>query len=110
MLMFPYAASFSTGLTMTLSRSLSGMAFAKSEESKFGGMMPYIYVFLIVFCALFSYYLLNKSLQNFNTVYVVPLFKAFDLYHNIMSGGIFLREFGQYSSSELTFFTIGASI
>ena len=43
-------------------------------------------------------------------MYVVPIFKAFDLFHNIMSGGVFLREFGQYNIMEFIFFITGGSI
>lgn len=110
MLIYPYWATFSTSLAMVFSRSLSGFAFAKSDTSNFAGIMPYIYIVWIGIFALFSYFLLNKSLKHFNTVYVVPIFKAFDLFHNIMSGGVFLREFGQYNIMEFIFFITGGSI
>ncbi|CAI2373100.1 unnamed protein product [Moneuplotes crassus] len=100
LLLYPYTGCFCTSLTMTLSRGLSGMALADGEEtnSKFAGIMPKMYLFGIVFNSVLSYYMLNKALKNFNTVYVSPLFKAGDLFHNLLSGGIFLREFGEYES------------
>ena len=57
-----------------------------------------------------SYIFLNKSLKFFSTVYVVPLFKVGDLLHNLLSGGIFLREFGEYQGSTLFMFLIGIMI
>ena len=85
---------------MTFSRSLSGMALSEGEGFMFSGIMPLVYISLVVSTAVFSYYMLNKSLQNFNTVYVGPLFKAGDLFHNLLSGGIFLREFGEYNTKD----------
>lgn len=43
MLLFPYAACFSTSLTMTLSRSLSGFVVAKGSIF-FSEAMPYVYI------------------------------------------------------------------
>mmetsp|Transcript_20884 Transcript_20884/g.18510 ORF Transcript_20884/g.18510 Transcript_20884/m.18510 type:complete len:87 (+) Transcript_20884:788-1048(+) len=85
---------------MTFSRGLSGMAISEGEGFMFAGIMPLIYLILIGTTAVFSYFMLNKSLQNFNTVYVGPLFKAGDLFHNLLSGGIFLREFGEYNTKD----------
>lgn len=50
LLIFPYSACFSTSLTMTFARSLSGMAIAESSNSAtspisaFDGLMPKFYV------------------------------------------------------------------
>ncbi|CAI2373217.1 unnamed protein product [Moneuplotes crassus] len=109
MICFPYSACFSTSLTMTLSRSLSGFALTDGSGG-FTNIEPYIYMGCIGACAIFSYYLLNKALKYFDTMYVVPLFRAFDLYHNILSGGVFLREFGQYSPKQLGVFILGVTI
>jgi hypothetical protein len=110
LLIFPYTACFSTSLVMTFCRCLSGMALSDSEESQLSGMMPKVYLCLIVLCSVYSYYLLNKALKHFNTVYVVPLFKAGDLFHNLLSGGVFLREFGEYTHFELFMFLSGIAI
>jgi len=91
-------------------RSLSGMAIAKTETSKFGGVIPGLILAIGFGCSLYSYFLLNKCLKHFNTVYVVPLMKAFDLFHNLLSGGIFLQEFGEYSNKEFIIFMFGISV
>lgn len=54
--------------------------------------------------------MVNKALQHYDTVYVVPLFRIGDLVHNIISGAVFLQEFGDYKTYEFTFFMLGIAI
>ena len=108
---FPYASCFSTSLSMTFSRCVAGFAMTENGDfSEFPISVYITYVVLIGLCWVGSYIFLNKSLKYFNTVYVVPLFKAGDLFHNLLSGGIFLREFGGYEGYDLFMFLTGIII
>lgn len=49
-------------------------------------------VFLIA-CNLF---LLNKCIQYFEPIYIIPMKKVMLLINNILCGGIILQEFGEY--------------
>lgn len=107
LLAFTYGSCFMSSLSVTFTRSLSGMGIAETETSKFGGIMPKLLVVLILFNSVYSYYILNKCLKHYNTVYVVPLLKANDLFHNLLSGGVFLREFGEYTTKDFIIFMFG---
>ena len=98
---FPYASWFFTSLSMTFSRCVAGIIITDGESPTGIGVMPIIYAIMVGVCWIGSYIFLNKSLKYFNTIYVVPLFKVGDLYHNLLSGGIFLREFGEYEGFTL---------
>ena len=111
LLAFPYVSCFSTSLSMTFTRCVAGFALTEDGDSSELSTMVYLtYILLISFCWVVSYIFLNKSLKFFSTVYVVPLFKVGDLLHNLLSGGIFLREFGEYQGSTLFMFLIGIMI
>ena len=111
LLSYTYIGCFLSSMTMTFTRCLTGFAVTENEKgSNFRGIMPKVYIVLIPVLALIAYYWRNKAIKHFNTVYVVPLFKAGDLLHNLLCGGIFLREFGQYATYDLTMFMVGIFI
>jgi uncharacterized membrane protein len=113
LLVYPYFGPFVSGISITLARWLAGFASSDPSEnqtSNFVGVEPWLYAIFIPFGALFSYLVVNKSLQHYDTIYVVPLFKVGDLMHHILSGAIFLKELSDYSSTELSYFIIGVVI
>lgn len=95
---------------MTLIRSVGGLLYYETFFSLFTQITPIVYMTGIVFCTLLGYFLLNRGLKHYNTIYTVPLWKAGDLYHNLMCGGIFLREFGEYTSIQFSFFITGVVV
>jgi hypothetical protein len=110
LLVYPYFGPFVSGVSITLARCLAGFASSDPSEgqySNFVGVEPFLYVIFIPFGALFSYLVVNKALQHYDTIYVVPLFKVFDLMHHILSGAIFLSELADYSSTNLLYFITG---
>lgn len=110
LLVYPYFGPFVSGVAITLARCLAGFASSDPSEgqySNFVGVEPFLYIIFIPFGALFSYLVVNKALQHYDTIYVVPLFKVFDLMHHILSGAIFLSELADYSSTNLLYFMTG---
>ena len=79
-------------------------------NSNFDTIEPWIYIAFIPLGGVCSYIIVNKALQHYDTIYIVPLFKIGDLMHHILSGSIFLQEFNDYEGSELVFFLIGVVI
>lgn len=109
LLTYIYVSSLFASLCLTLSRALSGFALADSKETV-PVYVPPAFIALIIVCSFFSYGFLNRSLKHFNTIYVVPMFRNFQLFHNILSGGIFLKEFGEYNRFDFMMFMLGVSI
>mmetsp|Transcript_17387 Transcript_17387/g.19501 ORF Transcript_17387/g.19501 Transcript_17387/m.19501 type:complete len:81 (-) Transcript_17387:44-286(-) len=54
--------------------------------------------------------MINLSFKHFNTVYVIPEIKAGNIIHDLLSGCIFLREFGNYSPFNFCIFMVGVLI
>lgn len=46
---------------------------------------------------------MNKALKHFDSSFVIPLLQVSTLIHSILSGGIFLNEFDDYSEKKLEF-------
>ena len=49
----------------------------------------------------FSYYITNIALKYYSSGIVMPVVKILSMLHNIVSGGIFLSEFGDYSEDKI---------
>jgi len=104
LVVYPYFGPFIASMNMTFFRAISGFASSEPEkghDSNFDSMAPYVYMVLVVVGAVVAYAILNKALQHYDTIYVVPLFRIGDLLHNLASGAIFLGEFGEYENYEI---------
>lgn len=114
MIFYPYFAAFVTSMSMTFVRVIYGFYFRKPSEgysSNFEGVMPKLYFVFLAIVAVASYLIMNKALQHFDSVYMVPLFKVWTMLHNIASGGIFLGEFADYDNwYEFFLFLLGIVI
>ena len=113
LLVYPYFGPFMSGLAATLARWIAGFASSNPGEghnSNFDNIEAWIYLVLVPVGGLGAYIIVNKALQHYDTIYVVPLFKIGDLMHHILSGAIFLREFKDYSQTELILFLLGVGI
>ena len=103
-------AGFSSSISSTFTRSTWGFLLSeppKNSTSNFDNISSFVYLSLGPIMVVAVFLTVNKALQYFETVYVVPMFKAAVLLNNLLSGGIFLKEFGEYDSTSLTFFLIG---
>ena len=72
-------------------------------DSNFNGSAPYFYGFILLFAVVSSYIVVNKGLKHFDSVYVAPLFKIAGMLHNLMTGGIVLNEFREYTHNPTKF-------
>ena len=94
-------------------RTLSGFGSAPpplGHHSNFYGPLPYFYIFLIILWAVSSYVIINIALKYYDSVYIAPLFKIGGMLHNLLSGGVLLNEFGDYSHDHKKFAVFLAGI
>lgn len=106
LIIYPYMGAFCASISTMLVRMFTGFGVAEPPEgqtSNFYGVAPIIYGIILVTCAVLSYLIVNKGLKHYDSVYVAPLFKIAGMIHNLMSGGIFLNEFGDYRDDQLKF-------
>lgn len=110
LIMFPYTACFSSSLAITFVKSLSGHALAEKSGTAFFNILPALYIGLVVICVTWWYTMINLSFKHFHTVYVIPELKAGNIIHDLLSGFIFLREFGTYTPVNFCLFMVGVAI
>lgn len=112
LLVYPYFGPFLASVNLMFTRCIFGFMSATPDEghSNFEGVGPFMYVSFIPIGGIGAYIIINKALQHYDTVYVVPLFKVGDLFHSFMTGGIFLREMGEYTPIEEIYFMMGGLI
>ena len=103
-------AGFASSISSTFTRSTWGFLLSeppKNSTSNFDNIASFVYLSMGPIMVVAVFLTINKSLQYFETIYVVPMFKASVLLNNILSGGIFLKEFGEYDAKSLSFFLVG---
>jgi hypothetical protein len=86
------------------------MAIAEEEKSTILKIMPIVYLTGVVLTVVTSYLMINMSFKHFSTVYVIPQLKAGNIFHNLLSGCILLREFGEYTFINFMVFLTGITI
>eukprot|EP00941_MAST-03F_sp_MAST-3F-sp1_P005292 g5292.t1 len=77
-------------------------------ENQFAHFITYAVIILMVVCILMQLHFLALGLQNFDAVYVVPLFQCFFISGSIISGAIYFKEFQRLSADQLFGFGLGA--
>ena len=70
---------------------------------------PTVYVILVVWLMLVSYWLnrLNKGLELFPPLFIIPVMQVFFVFFAILSGGIYFQEFETFNSSQWGGFVAG---
>lgn len=112
MLYLPWFAGLFCCLSSTLVKSLfitfnERTRIDRNTLQRFGeldilGLL--LNVFLLSFM---SFYLLNKALQHFEPLYILPFEKVSLLINNLLCGGIILREFRQVTHHQVIGFIVG---
>jgi hypothetical protein len=103
---YPYCGAFMASISTMMVRVFTGFASEdppKGHDTNFYGMSPYVFGFLLIFCSFFSYWIVNKGLEAFESVYVAPLFKVGGMIFNLTTGGYMLDEFSDYDGDDAKF-------
>lgn len=111
---YPYIGAFMASMSTSMVRVFTGFHSERPPEghsTNFYGFSPIIYGLVLVFCAVFSYIIVNKGLEAFESVYVAPLFKIAGMISNLTTGGYLLGEFSSYTNkTHFAFFLLGCGI
>ena len=111
---YPYIGAFMASMSTSMVRVFTGFHSEhppKGHDSNFYGFSPIIYGLVLVFCAVFSYIIVNKGLEAFESVYVAPLFKIAGMITNLTTGGYMLGEFSSYKNkTHFILFLMGCGI
>lgn len=108
---YPYIGAFMGSISTCMVRVITGFYVKRGNHTGF----DWIYIlpgFMIIFCALMSYLIVNKGLKAFDSVYVAPLFKIGAMIASLTTGGVLLNEFEGYRNNQTNFvmFIIGCAI
>ena len=106
LIFFPYISTWLASISTTFIRALSGFCSSPPPlgyHTNFYGLLPYFYIFLIVVWSVLSYVIINIALKHYDSVYIAPLFKIGGMLHNLLSGGVHINEFGDYSNDHKKF-------
>jgi hypothetical protein len=109
---FSYFASFFGTLSNTMLRGLviivnDDYLSHNSGDSKFGVGPMIILIIINIVLMLTSLIYLNKCLQYYDTIYIIPMVKIFTLMNTIICGGVVYKEFDQYDEGNVIGIFIG---
>ena len=115
LLYLPWFAGLFCCLASTLIKSLfmiykHQLHSNKNIIARFGEPDVILLVLNICFLTFISFYLLNKSLQYFEPIYVLPFEKVSLMINTLLWGGIILQEFEELTVKQAIGFIIGAII
>ena len=77
---------------------------------KFGDPELVIMVTNVMIFTFLSFFMLNKSLQHFEPIYILPFEKVSLLINNLLCGGILLRELDDITPQQLIGFMVGSTL
>ena len=103
---YPYVGAFMASISTMMVRVFTGFHSEdppEGHDDNFYGFSPYVFSFLLIFCSLSSYWIVNKGLEAFESVYVAPLFKVGGMIFNLTTGGYMLDEFSDYDDDPTRF-------
>jgi hypothetical protein len=103
LLYFPFLAGFVGSISTCFVRVMGGFVTTHpppGRTTNFYGIMPVVYIAVLVIAAIASFIIINKGLKYFDSVYIAPLFKISGMLFNLFTGGIVLNEFGDYGSTK----------
>lgn len=114
-LYFPFTAAMMSCSATLFMRVLYGFYFsdpAEGQKSNFSGVLPIVFFIIIPCLSASSYFIMNKGMKHFDSIYLVPLLNVAELYNSIMCGGILLDEFCNYDEKpfDLIMFLVGIII
>ncbi|CAI2370428.1 unnamed protein product [Moneuplotes crassus] len=106
---YPYIGAFMGSISTCMVRVITG--FVQKGHHKGFDVIYVLPCFMIIFCALMSYIIVNKGLKAFDSVYVAPLFKIGAMIASLTTGGVILDEFSAYKNEPTRFkFFIGGCV
>ena len=77
------------------------------ENDMFTSMFTWCLIFAVPCIAATSLFTLNVGFKYFDSLYIVPLYKASLVFHNTMCGGVLLQEFFIYPTEDLCMYGVG---
>jgi len=91
--------------SVLLAKSLSTLLRASvTGDNQFGNYVLYLVLFTWLGFMIFWLKRMNKSLQMFDGVIIIPTLQVFWITFSILSGGIFFQEFSGYSAKRVVGF------
>jgi hypothetical protein len=107
---YPWFTGFMAG-TLSLTAKCEMMIITNMNDSEnYSDLFAYFFALIPLILAVSEVICLNIGLKYFETIYVVPIFKASIVFHNTMCGGVLLQEFFIYKSLHLWMYVIGILI
>ena len=86
--------------------------FKRSVEgdNQFSKGITWVIIFAMVFFILNQIHWLARGLEKFDAVFIIPVFQCFDISMCVLGGGVYFREFDDFSALQLIMFFFGLFI
>lgn len=112
---FSFFASFFGTLSNTMLRGLviifdDDFIDHDDDEKTFGAAQIFVFIMINICLMLTSLFYLNKCLQYFDPIYMIPLIKVFTLMNTIICGGIVYKEFELYDTTKTVGMLVGTAL
>jgi len=112
MIFYPYFSSFYGTLSNTMVRALlivyeDDMKHHEEGGNSFGVISIVMLVLVNLMLMGMSLFYLNKCLQYFEPIYIIPMIKVSTLFNNILWGGIIYQEFDFYNPQKTMGIIVG---
>ena len=105
---YTFLSAVSAALTTLLSKSLVELLNETFRgNNQFNTLLPYIFIVLVGVFALAQLYFINKGLQAFDALLVMPLFHAVWTLLTVLCGGVYFSDFSGLGLGKILVFLIG---
>jgi len=110
-ILYAMQSAFLGSLSVMLAKALSSLIRSTFDgDNQLTNAAFWIVLILWVVAMLFWLTRMNKALRMFDGVIIIPTLQVFWILSSILSGGIFYREFSDYSDGSLVGFTFSVLV
>ena len=79
-------------------------------ENQMGHVFTYVVLFLFLGGTFFWLYRVNKALSSFDGLFIIPVLQAFFVIWTIIVGGVYFKEFEDFTPSRMFGFILGVMV
>jgi len=106
-ILYPALSGLFGAQSVLFAKSTAEMMKTFAGDNEFTQFRTYITVCAMILSIFLQIHWLAKGLEQFDAVFVVPVFQCFFITVSIVGGGVYLDEFGDMSAVQFSMFLLG---
>jgi len=107
---FLYASTggIAGSLSVTFAKAFVELIKSSVEgKNEFCSPGPYVVTVFLICFSIFQVHYLNKGLELFDALYIVPIYQTFWIIGNVIAGIVYFQEWKEFTGTEIIMFPVG---